>query len=242
MPKQDVGGNGCGGVKLGGPARKRILTVLVFVFVWGGALFVSAGRWDWTRGWIYFGATLLTTGVSGVATLRKNPELIAARGSLHRKEMRTFDKVIMALYVPTSFVIPVVAGLDAVRFGWAPLPWKTLYAGLLLQLLSWAPIAWAMAVNPFLETTVRIQSERGHRVVSTGPYRVVRHPMYVGAILTFAAGPLVLGSLWAYAPAGFAAVLFLFRTGLEDRTLRRELAGYEEYAQRTRYRLLPGVW
>jgi protein-S-isoprenylcysteine O-methyltransferase Ste14 len=111
-----------------------------------------------------------------------------------------------------------------------------------LHLLGSIPIAGAMATNPHLETTVRIQEDRGHRVSTSGPYRVVRHPMYVGAILQFAGAPLVLGSLWACLPVAAAPVLFIVRTALEDRTLRRELPGYEAYAQRTRYRLLPGVW
>ncbi len=231
-----------GSVSLPRPALKRILAVLASVVVWSAALFVSAGRWDWTRGWIYFGVSLLSVGVNTVAMLRKNPGLIAARGNLHRKEIRTFDKVFMALYVPTSLALPVVAGLDAVRFAWTPLPWETLYPGVLVLLLGVAPVAWAVASNPFLEVTVRIQTDRGHRVVSTGPYRFVRHPMYLGASLGFIGAPLVLGSLWAFVPAGLAVVVFVLRTILEDRTLRRELPGYEEYAQHTRYRLLPGVW
>lgn len=177
-----------------------------------------------------------------MAVLWKNPELVAARGRLHRKEMRTFDKIFMAFYLPAWFALPVVAGLDAVRFGWSSLPWAALWPGVILQLLAIPPVAWAMATNPHLETTVRIQHDRGHKVITSGPYAMVRHPMYVGAILNVVGTPLVLGSPWAYAPAGFALVLFVLRTALEDRTLRRELAGYEEYAQRTRYRLLPGVW
>jgi protein-S-isoprenylcysteine O-methyltransferase Ste14 len=99
-----------------------------------------------------------------------------------------------------------------------------------------------MAANRYLETTVRIQEERGHQVVNSGPYRFVRHPMYVGVILQFMALPMVLGSKWAFVPAGVVVLLFVIRTGLEDRTLRNELAGYAQYAESTRYRLLPGVW
>jgi protein-S-isoprenylcysteine O-methyltransferase Ste14 len=103
-------------------------------------------------------------------------------------------------------------------------------------------LAWAMAVNPFAETTVRIQTERGHTVVRSGPYRLVRHPMYAGAILMFLGTPLILGSMLALLLAIGVVLLFVGRTALEDRTLRRELQGYEAYATCTRYRLLPGVW
>jgi protein-S-isoprenylcysteine O-methyltransferase Ste14 len=103
-------------------------------------------------------------------------------------------------------------------------------------------LAWAMAVNPFAETTVRIQTERGHTVVSSGPYRLVRHPMYAGAILMFLGTPLILGSMLALLLAIEVVLLFVGRTALEDRTLRRELLGYEAHAAWTRYRLLPGVW
>ena len=101
---------------------------------------------------------------------------------------------------------------------------------------------WAMLANPFFEKTVRIQEERGHHVATGGPYRFVRHPGYVAFILMGFALPLGVGSAWALVPAGLNAALIVARTALEDRTLRRELPGYAEYAQRTRYRLLPGVW
>src|SRR3954453_10940580 len=99
-----------------------------------------------------------------------------------------------------------------------------------------------MALNPYAETTVRIQSDRGHTVISSGPYRLVRHPMYVGSSLMYPGTALMLASKWALLLSAVMAVLLLVRTALEDRTLRRELAGYEQYAVTTRYRLIPGVW
>ena len=220
---------------------KRIIVVLLWTLAWGALLFIAAGRLDWTRAWIYFGVSLFGLAVNSVVVFWKNPGLVAERWK-RRKATKPFDKVIMALYLPTVIALPVVAGLDAVRFGWSSLPWNTVWPGVLLLLLSIPPVAWAMATNPHLETTVRIQHDRGHKVITTGPYAIVRHPMYVGAILNLLGVPLVLGSRWAYAPAGFAVALFVFRTALEDRTLRRELPGYEEYAQHTRCRLVPGLW
>jgi protein-S-isoprenylcysteine O-methyltransferase Ste14 len=104
------------------------------------------------------------------------------------------------------------------------------------------PLFAALTTNPHLETTVRIQKDRGHKVITTGPYRFVRHPMYTGVLLMYAGWPLILGSMWSYVVVGIIVVLFVVRTALEDRTLRTELEGYEAYAGRTRYRLLPGVW
>ena len=101
---------------------------------------------------------------------------------------------------------------------------------------------WSMAANAFFSMIVSIQKDRGHTVVTDGPYRYVRHPGYAGSILFTIATPLVLGSLWAFIPCGLAAALFVVRTALEDRTLQEELPGYKEYAQQTRYRLLPGIW
>lgn len=216
-------------------------TVLLGTVFWGIVLFASAGRTDWQRGWtclgLYFGSVLAAYVVMRIA----NPELIAARGAKHANT-KPFDKVFAALYTPVLFVLPLVAGLDAVRFGWSRMGPETLYAGAALFILATIPILGAMAVNRYLETTVRIQEERGHQVVSSGPYRLVRHPMYVGLILQYIALPLLLGSKWAFVPAGAAALLFVIRTGLEDRALRGELAGYVQYAETTRYRLVPGIW
>jgi protein-S-isoprenylcysteine O-methyltransferase Ste14 len=220
---------------------RLVLKLAGFTILWGAVLFLSAGRLDWPRGWIYLGLCVLGLVVNGAGVIRKNPELVRERWK-KRADTKTFDKVFMVLYTPTVFVMPAVAGLDAVRFGWSSMGPETLYIGVALHLVSILPIAAAMASNPFLETTVRIQTDRGHRVITTGPYRVVRHPMYVGAILHFLGTPLVLGSVWTSVPVGTAILMFVVRAALEDRTLRRELPGYEEYAQRTRWRLLPGVW
>jgi len=136
----------------------------------------------------------------------------------------------------------VLAGLDAGRFRWAVAP-------LALQILGWLGAAFAgwiifrtVAVNTYLSRTVRIQDDRGQKVIDTGPCARVRHPMYTGIILLMISIPLLLGSLWALIPGSLTGVLFILRTTLEDRTLRKELAGYSEYAGRVRYRLLPGVW
>ncbi len=227
--------------KPGSTARKRLVTLIVGTAVWSGILFACAGRLDWFRGWFYVGLSVTSYAVTAIVIRRFNPELVKHRGGIHADTKR-FDRVITLLYSVLLLAFAAVAGLDAGRFGWSPLGTALVYPGIALFVAGFLAVLWSMAVNPFLETTVRIQTDRGHRVVTSGPYAVVRHPMYVGIILQTLSAPLVLGSGWAYVPAGLVAAVFIVRTALEDRTLRNELAGYEEFARRTRYRLVPGIW
>jgi protein-S-isoprenylcysteine O-methyltransferase Ste14 len=205
-----------------------------------GLLFVAAGRVDWTRGWILAGLIVGSTALNFALMRWKNPELVRARLEKH-DNVKPFDKTFFMVSVPLGLLFLVVAGLDE-RFGWSSSSPAWLWVGILLHAAGTVPVAWASSSNPFLELAVRIQDDRGQSPVSTGPYRFVRHPMYVGLILMFAAWPLVADSLWAYAPLGALAVAYVVRTALEDRTLREELPGYEAYCRLTRYRLLPGVW
>ncbi len=225
--------------------RKAILVrmgqLLLQQAITGAVLFAAAGTWRWGRGWLYLGIGFALLAAVAVYILPRNPEIIAERGKLHKGTAR-FDKVFLALYTATLAATLVVGGLDAVRFGWAPLGPAWILPGALLFTLGMALAAGAMAVNRHLETTVRIQQERGHQVVTTGPYRFVRHPMYVGSLLQIAGMPMVLGSAWSAVFAFAAAVCMIGRTALEDRMLHRDLPGYAEYARRTRYRLVPGIW
>lgn len=223
------------------PIVRRILQVLAFVIVWSAIFFLCAGRFDYPRVWIFIVFDLTALIVTAVLVLRFNPELVAARGKLH-KDSKTFDKVFTALHAPLPLAFAAIAAFDAVRFHWTSLPFATIWPAAIAFEAGMALIAWAMIVNPFLEPTVRIQRERGHRVIAAGPYRIVRHPMYAGLLLTYVATPVMLGSVWTFAVSATAIVLFLWRTVLEDRTLRQELAGYAEYATRTRFRLVPGLW
>ena len=136
----------------------------------------------------------------------------------------------------------VVAGMDAGRYAWSPLPGWTAWPGIALFVAGSAVTTWAMALNRHAEGTVRIQSDREHAVITDGPYRFVRHPIYVGTIAGLPAVALVLGSAWALVPMALVIVLFVWRTALEDRALRQELAGYEDYVRMTPFRLVPGVW
>lgn len=219
----------------------RILQLALQLAVTGALLFACAGSLAWARGWLYLGVMATSMTALWVWVLPRNPEVIAARGRLHR-DTAPFDKVLVPIYTLCAAALYVAGSLDSARFSWAPLSWPWSLAGALLLLGSTVPIAGAMVANRNLETTVRIQTERGHQVATEGPYRVVRHPMYAASLLQLPAIALVLGSAWALLPAAAACASLVVRTALEDRTLRQRLPGYQEYAQRTRYRLVPGLW
>jgi protein-S-isoprenylcysteine O-methyltransferase Ste14 len=221
--------------------RDRLSRGLAGVCVWSVILFAAAGRVSWKRGWIYVGLYVCTLVIGEIVVSVKSPGILQERAQRHANT-KSFDKVILRLIMVTFFLFPVVAGLDAVRFGWSHVGWQAFFAGLPVYLTGWVLVPWTMIVNPHLEPTVRIQEERGHRVVKSGPYGVVRHPMYAGVILQTLAAPLLVGSLWSYLPVGASICLFVVRTALEDRMLRKELPGYAEYATNTRYRLVPGIW
>lgn len=220
----------------------RIFQIVAFTALSLAALFGGAGRLDWTRGWIYFATYAVGMTAAAVVVQRANPSVVEARANWRHKDTKAFDRVFLLVYLVLYFVQPALAGMDSVRFGWSSIPFGAVYPGIALFGLSTTLITWVLVVNPFAESTVRIQTDRGHTVVSSGPYRFVRHPMYVGAILMYLATPLLLGSLWALALSVLICGLFVVRTALEDRTLRRELPGYEAFSARTRYRLVPGVW
>lgn len=203
-------------------------------------LFLAAGRIDWSRGWLYVGLVVGGIALNFAAMRWKNPSLIRARIEKH-DNVEPFDKLFFRISVPLSLLFFVVAGLDE-RLGWTSFEPRWLICGILLHLAGMVPILWAAMTNPFMEVAVRIQEDRGHETVRTGPYRFVRHPMYVGLLIMFVAWPLILDSAWAAVPLAALAIAYIVRTALEDRTLRRELPGYEDYTKMTRYRLLPGVW
>ena len=205
----------------------------------GTFLFIAAGRLDWPMAWVYTGISIVD---AILLLLIVSPELMRER--THPKaDAKAWDRVSARLTGPLgSAVILVVAGLDK-RFGWsAQVPLAVQFVGLAVFVFGMGLMTWAMAVNKYFSLVVRIQKDRGHTVVAGGPYRYARHPGYVGGIMFQLGTPLLLGSLWTLIPAWLTALLLVVRTALEDRTLLNELEGYREYAQQTRYRLVPGVW
>ena len=226
--------------KLDRSGINRIVQVLGFLVVFGAILFSIAGRLDWWEAWIFLTIYLIGILANGIWTIRHNPEMINERGRMG-KNAKSWDKVIGVFYTIFLVGIIVVAGLDA-RFAWSSAPlWVKILGGIGFS-LSLALTFWVMTANTFLSTFVRIQDDRGHYTVTRGPYRFVRHPMYVGILFMSWGIPLLLGSWWAVIPGALIMVLFVIRTALEDRTLQAELPGYQDYVQKVRYRLIPGVW
>lgn len=219
----------------------RLIQVFGSMAVMGALLFLSAGRLDWIAAWVYLALNVVIVTTIGMYVARRNPDVINERGKIG-KSVKNWDKIIMLLYTLTMFGLFVVAGFDAGRFGWTSLHVAFPVVGVLGFILSMAITYWAMLSNPFLSTTVRIQDERGHYVATSGPYQIVRHPMYVAVILMWVSTALILGSLWALVPAALIAVIFVVRTVLEDRLLQAELPGYSDYARHVRQRLIPGLW
>jgi protein-S-isoprenylcysteine O-methyltransferase Ste14 len=223
---------------------RQVLRLVVYLLACPAVLFISAGRVDWVMGWVYSGLAVGASVISRLLVARKNPDLLLERGSADQKDnVQPGDRLMVSasvLYIP--IIALVVAGLDR-RFGWSPpIPsWATVVA-LAGLLVGYTCSTWAMVVNRFFSAYVRIQSDRGHQVVSAGPYRFIRHPGYAGGILGCLAGPFVLGSYWACIPALAEAVAVAWRTSREDRYLQEGLPGYAEYARRTPYKLLPWVW
>jgi len=220
-------------------ARLAFTYVVILLTLWVPA-------WDvgWWQAWVY-SAALLAAGLGGrLWAESRHPGLTAERQSLDKaREAKSWDKVLAPLMaVSISVPLFLVAGLDH-RFGWSPIfpVWLNIL-GLALLSVGYAIGVWALVENRFFSTTVRIQSDRGHVVCDTGPYRFVRHPGYAGNLLPLVGIPLALDSLWTFIPAVVAFGIAVVRTSLEDRTLQEELPGYREYAQRVRYRLIPGIY
>ena len=218
--------------------RKQISALLMTALL----LFLAAGTLKWPLAWLQLVLYTVSVLFQGLLLGRINPALLAERSAL-QKGTKKWDIFMLSVGVGLlPLVAWLVAGLDF-RFGWStPMPGWQIALGVFFWVLGYALIIWAMTVNAFFSTSVRIQEERGHHVIDRGPYGVVRHPGYVGAIIFQLATPFLLSSWWALIPSVLSALIYVIRTALEDRTLQNELPGYREFTKRTRYRLLPGIW
>lgn len=221
--------------------RKRMSQVYGYLIIQAVIFFVAAGRLDIPKGWFYFGLSFFYFSISGPVVARLNPEGVSQRAKKH-KGTKGFDKIFAILYAPLALALPLIAGLDVGRFGWSSMNIYYLIIGSAMFVAGSIFIQWTIVANKHFEKTVRIQVEREHEVVTIGPYGIVRHPGYVGMIISGLATPLILGSVFALIPAGVASFLLVIRTSFEDKTLGHELKGYSEYARRVRYRLVPRVW
>lgn len=215
--------------------------VLFKAFV-GCVLMLSAGRWDWWEGWAYVAIFLAFDAATALVVIPRDPGLLIERSGA-APGAKSWDKIIMPV---ASGLLPMIswilAGLNQ-RWDWEiSLGWGLVTAGWVMTIAGYGLLVWAMSANNFFSPMVRIQEERGHRVADSGPYRIIRHPGYLGAIGFSLGVPLLLGSYWALIPGAAASVLYVVRTILEDNTLAEELPGYAEYRERVRYRLVPGIW
>ena len=217
---------------------KRLIQVTISIILIAILLLVSAGKTDWIYAWVYIISSLLVIIINACIFPR---ELISERGR-KKDNVEKWDKLISGLLTLPWFALYIVSGLD-IRFGLSLelVSWIHI-SGLVIFILGNALVSWAMISNIYFSTAVRIQYDRGHHVSIGGPYRFMRHPGYVGMIIYLLATPLVLGSIWAFIPASLTGILFIIRTAFEDNTLKNKLEGYKEYAERVKYRLIPGIW
>lgn len=220
--------------------RRRLVQVFGMVVVYALFLFVPAGTLRWWNAWAYLGLFAGAVLTVGLYVARKHPEIVNERGRPSEKT-KPFDKVFAALTVPLGLGAFAVAGLDH-RFDWSVVPLWMQIAGFVGLLPSVFMPYWVMAVNAYAATTVRVEVDRGHHVITDGPYRYVRHPMYIAVIVGCLFDPPAFGSWWMAIPTLLLGLLFIWRTANEDRALMEELPGYKAYATRTRYRLIPGIW
>jgi len=220
------------GKSAGSVLLQLLVSLVLFLTTVALALFVPAGI-DWTEGWIFLAVFALQLAIAAVYLWRTNAEIFVARSKFHAGT-KSWDWAAISLLIPSFIAIFPVAGLYHGSSLWI------IALGYVLLTVGMAGMVWVQVVNKFAEASVRIQP--GQKVIDTGPYAIVRHPMYAASYPLFAGIPLSLGSHRALIPVAVVAVLVVLRTALEDRMLHKELPGYREYARRVRYRLLPGVW
>jgi protein-S-isoprenylcysteine O-methyltransferase Ste14 len=177
-----------------------------------------------------------------IALASKNPEILNERGKFLKEGTKSYDEKFVVFYLIGVLAAMIIMGLDAARFKWYPLPNWGLLFGLIFILPGYVLGLWAMVSNPFFELTGRIQKEREHEVIDEGPYQFIRHPGYAGEIIMLMGTPFILQSLLGYIPIIGLIILFVIRTSLEDKTLKKELPGYKNYSKKTKYRLLPHIW
>jgi protein-S-isoprenylcysteine O-methyltransferase Ste14 len=224
-----------------------ILNAIIQTIVWYGfmaaIIFAAAGTMEYTGGWLYLGVMIATSIVFGTHMMRVDPGLLGERLKPPvQKDQPLADKLIV---VPILLLILGGMGFmaaDAARWRWTIMPPSVQWVGCGLLLAAFLFIFWTMRTNSFAAPVVKIQKDRGQEVITTGPYAIVRHPMYFGALFYLAGTSLVLGSWWGLAMVPILALLFGIRIGIEEQTLRTGLDGYDGYARRVRWRLIPLIW
>lgn len=227
--------------------RSPVIAVIGFIlyaFVTPATLFIAAGTLRWPMAWVYTAAFLVSIIGSRVVVFFKHPDTLQERANfISAENIAPWDRF-LASYVGLlgPVIVLLIAGLDYRNIWSARLPDWLHYTGAGLVFIGYLSAIWAMVVNRYFSSVARIQKDRGHAVVSHGPYRLVRHPAYAGAILAGLGIPLMLNTLWAYIPTVVLIATLVLRTYLEDNLLQENLEGYQAYTQQTRYRIFPGIW
>ncbi len=221
------------------------LSFIVRMTLFAIALMWPAGTWYWWEAWVLVGLWTVFGLVMTIYLLRNDPALLVERLKLvpFHKEQKVWDKALMLLVFITGIGLYLLPGFDVIRYEWSdPFPVWVRVIAMLIHIPCFVLLGWVMRENTYLSQVVKIDKERGHKVITTGPYAYVRHPMYTITIILLFAVPVALGSRFTLIISLFLIVLLIVRTYLEDRTLHAELVGYPEYAKQTIYRLIPGVW
>ena len=220
-----------------------IAQLVIFIVIFPFLPLLIARHWGWWEAWVYGALNIFSFIISRLLAARRNPDLITERAHYMQQEnIVGWDKLLALLLAIITISLMLIAGLDEL-LNWSP-PYSSVekIISLIIIVLGFSLSSYAFVENRFFSGTVRIQANRGHGVISSGPYRWMRHPGYVGGLLTYIVTPLFLDSPWTFLPTGLLVILVIIRTYLEDNFLQAELVGYTDYAKKVRYRLLPGIW
>lgn len=217
---------------------KRVLVrLLIFIPVLSAMFFFTAGTFAYWEAWVYLAVTLVPMFFFLVYFLKYDPELLERRMRMKEKEVE--QKVIIKIATLCYLLAFLLPGFDH-RFQWSDVPVEVVIAANVLVFLGYVMVFLVMRENRYASRIIEV--EPGQEVITSGPYAIVRHPMYLGVSLMFLAAPLALGSYWAAIPASLIIPTLVARIRNEEKVLERELEGYREYMQKTKYRLVPGIW
>ena len=216
---------------------RLLLRFVLGIAVSGAVLFGSAGSLDYWQAWAYLTMMFALGTCASLYLYKRDPRLIELR--LQTKEKVPEQKLIMKLFKVVFLAVSVVPGLDH-RFGWSQVPLWLTVSSFPFVLAAYVSVLWVMKVNRFASRIIEVQFDQN--VISSGPYRIVRHPLYLGAVIMFLFSALALGSYWALPAFAMTIPFYVFRLLNEEKVLLRDLHGYSEYCQQTRYHLIPYVW